>query len=70
VVADYFLIPPLYSWRISDPGDLVRMLLFCGVGLTITWVTDHIQRSGEAIRVAAAVVDSSADSIRPPDLAP
>ena len=62
-LADYFLIPPLHSLAISDSGDLVRLLLFCGVGLVITWITHRFQHSEETIRAAAAVVESSADSI-------
>ena len=62
-MADYFLIQPLRSFAISDPGDLVPLLLFCGVGLVITWITHRLQRSEETIRAAAAVIESSADSI-------
>ena len=62
-MADYFLIQPLRSFAISDPGALVPLLLFCGVGLVITWITHRLQRSEETIRAAAAVIESSADSI-------
>ncbi|MGA3213927.1 MAG: PAS domain S-box protein, partial [Terriglobales bacterium] len=62
-LAVYFLIPPVHSFAISDRGDLVRLLLFCGVGLVISWITRRLQRSEEAIRAAAAVVESSAESI-------
>jgi diguanylate cyclase (GGDEF)-like protein/PAS domain S-box-containing protein len=62
-LVDYFLIQPLHSFAISDPGDLVPLLLFCGVGLVITWITHRLQRSEETIRAAAAVIESSADSI-------
>jgi len=62
-MADYFLIQPPRSFAISDPAALVPLLLFCGVGLVITWITHRLQRSEEAIRAAAAVIESSADSI-------
>ncbi len=62
-MADYFLLHPLRSFAIPDPGNLVRSLLFCGVGFVITWITHRLQRSEEKIRAAAAVVESSADSI-------
>jgi two-component system sensor histidine kinase KdpD len=62
-MADYFLIEPLRSFAISDPGALVPLLLFCGVGFVITWITHRLQRSEESIRAAAAVIESSADSI-------
>ena len=63
VMGAYFLIPPVHSLAISDLGDLVRLLLFCGVGLVITWITSRLRRSEEANRAAAAVVESSAESI-------
>jgi len=62
-MVDYFLIQPLRSFAISDPGALVPLLLFCGVGFVITWITHGLQRSEETIRAAAAVIESSADSI-------
>lgn len=62
-LAAYFLIPPVHSLAVSDLGDMVRLLLFCGVGLIITWITRRLKRSDETIRAAAAVVESSAESI-------
>jgi PAS domain S-box-containing protein len=68
VMVDYFLILPLHSFAISDPGALVPLLLFCGVGFVITWIIHRLQRSEEAILAAAAVIESSADSILRQDL--
>jgi len=62
-VVEYFLIQPLHSFAISDPGNLVPVVLFCCAGLVITWITHRLQRSEEANRAAAAVIESSADSI-------
>jgi diguanylate cyclase (GGDEF)-like protein/PAS domain S-box-containing protein len=62
-MVDYFLIQPLHSFAISDPGDLVPLLIFCGVGLVTTWITHRLQRSEETNWAAAAIVESSADSI-------
>lgn len=63
VLGAYFLIPPVHSLAISGLGDLFRLLLFCGVGLAITWITSRLRRSEEANRAAAAVIESSAESI-------
>ncbi|MGO8732010.1 MAG: diguanylate cyclase [Terriglobia bacterium] len=62
-LADYFLLQPLHSFAISDPENLVPLLLFCAVGLVITWIIHRLQRSEETLRAAAAVIESSADSI-------
>ena len=63
-MADYFLLPPLRSLAISESGRPSPVdFLFCGVGFVITWITHRLQRSEETIRAAAAVIESSADSI-------
>jgi diguanylate cyclase (GGDEF)-like protein/PAS domain S-box-containing protein len=62
-MADYFLLPALRSLAIFSQGDLAPDFLFCGVGFVITWITDRLQRSEETTRAAAAVIESSADSI-------
>ena len=61
--ADYFLIQPVGSIAISDPLNMVPLLLFCAVGLAITWMIHRLQGSEQAGRAAAAVIESSADSI-------
>ena len=62
-LAAYFLIQPMDWSAVSDSGELVRMLQFCGLSLGITWVTHRFQHSDEEIRAAAAVVESLAESI-------
>jgi diguanylate cyclase (GGDEF)-like protein/PAS domain S-box-containing protein len=62
-LAFFFFFPPVHSLVTSDLGDLVRLLLFCGEGFVITWVIRRLQRSEEANRAAAAVVENSAESI-------
>jgi diguanylate cyclase (GGDEF)-like protein/PAS domain S-box-containing protein len=39
------------------------LVVFCGVGIVITWITHRLHRSDEATRAAAAMIESSADSI-------
>ncbi len=63
VVADYFLVRPPHWVVISDPEELVRALLFCGVGLVTTWVIQRVKQAEDSLRAAAAVIEDSADSI-------
>jgi diguanylate cyclase (GGDEF)-like protein/PAS domain S-box-containing protein len=63
VVADYFLLQPPHSLAISDLGNLLPLLLFCGVGFVITWTIQRLQRSEDTGRAAAAVIECSAESI-------
>ncbi len=58
-----FLIPPTSWSSASDLGYLARLFQFCGLSLAITYVTHRFQHSDEAIRTAAAVVESLADSV-------
>ncbi len=67
-LADYFVLPPVHTLIGSDPGDLTRLVLFCGFSLAVTWIADRFRRYDETIRIAAAVVESSADSIVRQDL--
>jgi diguanylate cyclase (GGDEF)-like protein/PAS domain S-box-containing protein len=60
-LTDYFLIE--HSFAVSNPGALIPLFAFCGVGVVITWVTHRLYRSEEEARAEAAVIESSADSI-------
>ena len=62
-MATYFLVRPLRSFAISDPRDTIPLLIFCGVGITITWITRRLHHTEETLLAAAAVVESSGDSI-------
>ncbi len=62
-MADYFFVQPLHSFMIANLEDMVPLLLFSGVGTVITLTMHRLRRSDEANRAAAAVVESSADSI-------
>ncbi len=59
-LASYFLIPSGGWSATSDSGNLVRMLLFCGVNRAVTGVTHHFHRSDETILAAGAVIESLA----------
>ena len=39
------------------------LVVFCGVGIAVTWITHRLRRFNEATRAAAAMIESSADSI-------
>ena len=62
-LADFFLLPPPHSLAGFCRGVLLPDVLFCAAGLVIAWTTHRLQRSEETVRAAAAVVESSADSI-------
>jgi PAS domain-containing protein len=63
VSALYFTIPPSGSFVPAHPRDVAALFLFGAVGLAVTWITDSLRRSGEQVRAAAAVIDSSADAV-------
>jgi PAS domain S-box-containing protein len=43
----YFLLPPLYSFRVESPAVLVRLILFCAVGIVICLVSGALYKSEE-----------------------
>ncbi len=63
VAATYFLLHPLHSFAISDGEDAIRLILFCGVGIAISLVSRRLQNSDETVLAAAALIESSTDSI-------
>ena len=63
VLALCFLIQPVRSMANSDWGDMVRLVLLCSVGIVISLITSRLQHSDETMLAAAALVESSADSI-------
>jgi len=66
IAADYFLMPPRFSF-VHSPGDVLRMLFFVLVALLISSIAkqkSQAERAGEENRAQlAAVVESSDDAI-------
>jgi len=48
--ADFFFIPPLYSFQIDDPRDAVDLLLFLAVALVSSNLASRLRRETEALR--------------------
>jgi diguanylate cyclase (GGDEF)-like protein/PAS domain S-box-containing protein len=63
MVGVLFVFESLHFSEISSPAVLIPLIVFCGVGFVITWITHRLHRSEEEARAEAAVIESSADSI-------
>ena len=63
VMGVFFVFEPAQLSEISSPAVLIPLIVFCGVGFVITWITHRFHRSEEEARAEAAVIESSADSI-------
>jgi PAS domain S-box-containing protein len=50
VVGVYLFVRPAYSLRLNTAADVVRVLIFVGEGLAITWVCGVVERSGRRAR--------------------
>jgi K+-sensing histidine kinase KdpD len=48
--ADFFFIPPLYSFQVSDPQEAVDLLLFLIVALVSSNLASRLRRETEALR--------------------
>jgi K+-sensing histidine kinase KdpD len=57
LAAQYFFLPPIYSFHMNWPVDPIRHLLFIGSGLMITALTSAIRSTG--VRYAAIARDEA-----------
>jgi K+-sensing histidine kinase KdpD len=48
--ADFFFLPPLYSFQIDDPQDAVNLMLFLVVALVSSNLAARLRRETEALR--------------------
>lgn len=49
--ADFFFIPPVYSFRIDEPRDVVDLLLFLVVSLVSSNLASRLKRETDALRL-------------------
>jgi PAS domain S-box-containing protein len=68
---NYLLIPPSFSLRMQDSADIVRMAIFAGVGVTVSWLAERgraAQRAlalqKEALRISEERLRLAADAAR------
>ncbi len=54
LVINYYWLPPIYSLGISDGGDWVGFVLFLGVGLLISSLSDRLLRAQRRAEATAA----------------
>ena len=55
---DYFFAPPLFSLRLSDPLDIVALVVFLGTALLITRLMSQRKRAEEALQEALGELES------------
>jgi signal transduction histidine kinase len=56
VLAAYFLLPPIHSFRIAEPDDRLHLATFALVGVLISYLCESRRRT--AIRLETAVLDA------------
>ena len=49
VAAEYFWIPPVYSWRVDDKTNLVGLVLFAAIGLLFSMLNEAWRRGIDAV---------------------
>jgi PAS domain S-box-containing protein len=59
VCLNYFFVPPLFSFRVDDPDDIVRMAVFLTTSLIVTALTDKLRANEARLRT---FVDQAADA--------
>jgi two-component system sensor histidine kinase KdpD len=48
--ADFFFLPPLYTFQVEDPQDSINLLLFLVVALVSSSLASRLRRETEALR--------------------
>lgn len=64
----YFLSPPLFSFRLADPSEVVVVLVFLATSAIITYFVDRVRLSTKGLREQANLLDLTHDSIFVRDL--
>jgi PAS domain S-box-containing protein len=59
VCLNYFFVPPLFSFRVDDPDDIVRMTIFLTTSLIVTALTNKLRANEARFRT---FVDQAADA--------
>jgi C4-dicarboxylate-specific signal transduction histidine kinase len=55
---NYFFMPPIFSFRLDNPLDIVAMIVFLGTALLITRVISQRNRAEEALQKANSELES------------
>ncbi len=51
---NYLFTPPLHTWRVTDPDNVVALVVFAAVALLVSWAVDQAaRRRREAVRAAS-----------------
>jgi two-component system sensor kinase FixL len=64
----YYFAPPDFSFRVSDPFDVVAILVFLTTSAVITRLVSRVRKSAETLREQAALLDLTRDTIFVRDL--
>jgi PAS domain S-box-containing protein len=59
----YYLSPPIYSFRISDPSEVVVILVFLTISGLLTHFVSRVRKSGEELRDQASLLNLTHDTI-------
>jgi len=60
LTADFFFAPPLYSFRIADPANIVALVIFFAVAGLVSVLVDQLNRRGLQVARARAESESLA----------
>jgi PAS domain S-box-containing protein len=59
----YYLSPPIYSFRISDPSEVVVIIVFLTISGLLTHFVSRVRKSGEELRDQANLLNLTHDTI-------
>src|SRR6266436_1114027 len=59
----YYFAPPDFSFRVSDPLDVVAIIVFLTAAAVVTHLVSRVRKSAETLREQAALLDLTHDTI-------
>jgi PAS domain S-box-containing protein len=59
----YFFVPPLFSFRVRDPFEMVAIIVFLTASAVITHFVSQVRKSAEGLREQASLLDLTHDTV-------
>jgi len=59
----YFLSPPIFTFEVSDPSEVVVIIVFLAIAAVITHFVSRVRKATEEVREQASLLNLTHDSI-------
>ncbi len=63
-VAAYFFLPPVGSFSLNDPADMIALPMFVAIGCAMSWLIESLHEAERAQHAAASQADARARQLQ------